>query len=72
MEYRVFQTLHFTLFSTVKKYIINFDFQHFKSKYSGNWQNSAKVIKLDNPPPQKLFKKDGQIYKSSPIQTFKR
>lgn len=51
MEYRVFQTLHFTLFSTVKKYIINFDFQHFKSKYSGNWQNRANVIKLDTPPP---------------------
>lgn len=51
MEYRVFQKLHFTLFSTVKKYIINFDFQHFKSKYSGNWQNRANVIKLDPPPP---------------------
>lgn len=54
MEYRVFQTLHFTLFSTVKMYIINFDFQHFKSKYSGNWQNRANVIKLDTPPPTSL------------------
>lgn len=54
MEYRVFQKLHFTLFSTVKKYIINFDFQHFKSKYSGNWQNRANVIKLDPPPPTSL------------------
>lgn len=57
MEYRVFQTLHFTLFGTVKKYIINFDFQHFKSKYSGNWQNRANVIKLDTPPSPHLFKK---------------
>lgn len=54
MEYRVFQTLHFTLFGTVKKYIINFDFQHFKSKYSGNWQKRANVIKLDTPPPTSL------------------
>lgn len=54
MEYRVFQTLHFTPFSTVKKCIISFDFQHFKSKYSGNWQNRANVIKLDTLPPTSL------------------